>query len=90
MTTDPFKVYVEEIVRKRTGGIFAPTTLILLDKAASHKLLEIEKVTNAQGMLLPGGCTSLVKPPDVAENKPFKTQIRGQWKKRTDQPVDKQ
>lgn len=90
MTTELFKVYMEKIVRRRTGGIFLPQTLLIMDRAASHKVEEVENIQNTHAVLLPGGCTSLIQPLDVALNKPFKDRMRSQWKRWLDIPAAEQ
>ena len=36
MTTDLFKDYMDEIIKKRPGALFSPPSLLVMDKAASH------------------------------------------------------
>lgn len=85
MTFPLFEEYVEEIIKKRTGAIFSPPALLLMDKAASHSVDTAKKVNNMECVLIPGGCTSLVQPLDVSLNKPFKSSMRSQWKEWMDQ-----
>ena len=80
MTTDLFKDYMDEIIKKRPGALFSPPSLLVMDKAASHSKDMVESVSNMSGAVIPGGCTSLVQPLDVSINKPFKCAMRKQWK----------
>lgn len=80
MTELLFMNYLEEIVKKRTGAIFYPQTLLLMDQAASHKIEDAEKIRNTSSILIPAGCTPLVQPLDVSLNKPFKAEMRKLWK----------
>jgi len=52
--------------------------LLLIDKCSSHKpsIVLSENKQNAHVEIIPGGCTSLVQPLDLAINKPFKEHIR--------------
>lgn len=90
MTTDLFKVYLEEIVKKRTGGMFLLQTALITDRAASHRVEEVERLQNTHSVLLPGGCTSLIQLLDVALNRPFKDRMRTRWKRWLDIPADQQ
>lgn len=81
MTVPLFKDYLSEVIGKRNGAIFNPSTVLLMDQAASHKVDELSNLPNTEALLIPAGCTPLVQPLDVTLNKPFKTRMREQWKK---------
>lgn len=38
MTETLFGEYVNQVIRKKTGAIFNPPTLLLMDQATSHKV----------------------------------------------------
>lgn len=80
MTESLFNGYMEKIGKQRPGGIFNPSSLLLMDQAKSHKISAAEKIKNMRSLLLPAGCTSLVKPLDVSVNKLVKCHMRRIWK----------
>ena len=58
--------------------------LLVLDRFSSHMaepVMKLLKDGNTISSLIPGGCTSVLQPLDVALNKPFKNHIRNEWLK---------
>ena len=56
--------------------------LLYLDKYACHYQGSVAKKLEDLGVewdIIPGGCTSLVQPVDVAIGKPFKNRMRYKW-----------
>lgn len=90
MTTELFITYLEKIIKKRSGAIFMPPTVVIMDRAASHRVNEVVKLHNSDALLIPGGCTSLIQPLDVTINKPFKDRMRIKWRNWLDIPADQQ
>ena len=57
--------------------------LLIVDSYKPHKSEDSVKVANercnADVLIIPGGCTSIVQPMDKCINKPFKESMRGSW-----------
>ncbi|CAG8784772.1 10237_t:CDS:2, partial [Dentiscutata erythropus] len=56
--------YIPKVIKARPNGFFK-------NKAFNTKGLEVKKI--------PGGTASVLQPPDVSVNKPFKNKIRRKW-----------
>ena len=57
--------------------------LLILDKARIHTIRQTQdncEQVNTDIIFIPAGCTSLAQPADVSWNKPFKGEMRQQWK----------
>ena len=87
MTAQLFEDYMQTIVRHHSANaLFTPPSLLLLDRAASHKMVSVSKIPNVHAIYIPAGCTSFVQPLDVVVNKPFKSVMRAQWKRWMEKP----
>ena len=76
MNDQLFLQYIEQHLIPALGG---RPSLFAIDLMGSHKtpaVLEKLRAHNILPSLIPGGCTSLLQPLDVAINKPFKEMIR--------------
>lgn len=78
-----------ELMMRWVREIWLPYTkrreaLLVFDRFSAHMVETVtEKLKdgNTISTLIPGGCTSVLQPLDVALNKPFKSHIRNEWLK---------
>ncbi|CAG8659317.1 6765_t:CDS:2, partial [Dentiscutata erythropus] len=67
--------YIPQAIRSRPNGFFKSKGIIFVDGHRSHVRDDVKKAFKAEGLDLleiPGGTTSILQPPDVSVNKPFK------------------
>lgn len=74
--------YIPQAIRARPNGFFKNKGIIFVDAHRSHIRSDVIKALNAEGLdvlEIPGGTTSVLQPPDVSVNKPFKSGMRKRW-----------
>jgi len=74
--------YIPRVIRARPNGFFKDKGVIFVDRHRSHIREDVVKALNLEGLdvlEIPGGTTSVLQPPDVSVNKPFKSGVRKRW-----------
>ena len=82
MNSDQMKVWIEKAWRSRIGGLGRRRSLLVYDAFEAHVTDPVKaafKRENTDLAVIPGGLTSLLQPPDVSLNKPFKDRVRKKW-----------
>ncbi|CAG8470563.1 8795_t:CDS:1 [Dentiscutata erythropus] len=74
--------YIPQVIRARPNRFFKSKDIIFVDAYRSHNRDYVIKALNLESLdvlEIPGGTTSVLQPPDVSVNKPFKNRIRKRW-----------
>ncbi|CAG8539661.1 4234_t:CDS:2 [Dentiscutata erythropus] len=74
--------YIPQAIRSRPNGFFKSKSIIFVDGHRSHVRDDVKKAFKAERLDLleiPGETTSVLQPPDVLVNKPFKNEVRQRW-----------
>ena len=74
--------YISWVIRARPNGFFKNKGVIFVDHHRSHTRDDVVKALNLEGLdvlEIPGRMTSVLQPPDVSVNKPFKSGVQKRW-----------
>ncbi|CAG8663244.1 10030_t:CDS:2 [Dentiscutata erythropus] len=75
-------MYISQAIRARPNSFFKCKGIIFVDGHRSHIHEDVKRAFMVEGLDLleiPGGTTSILQPPDVSINKPFKNGMRQRW-----------
>ncbi len=78
MTTEEYHRWLVQVVKRKDDR-----RLLILDSYSPHKsavhITTANDRCNADVLIIPGGCTSIVQPMDKCINKPFKESMKASW-----------
>ena len=82
MTRDCYNWWLSTVYSEHAGGTPDERALLVVDSYRPHcsdasKALAAE--SNADVVIVPAGCTSLIQPMDVSVNRPFKAKLQELW-----------
>ena len=83
MDTERFRDWVRRVVAPSRSSS-SPKEILLLDSLSAHadtQAIEELRALNLIPLMIPGGCTSILQPLDVAINKPFKDRFRERYRR---------
>jgi len=83
MNGEMFKMWLEEIWRKRPGSFFKSKSILIFDSAPSHltEASKMEASILSTIAVIPGGLTKVLQPLDISVNKSFKSKVRNEWER---------
>eukprot|EP01121_Diplochlamys_sp_Union-15-3_P014394 TRINITY_DN4584_c0_g1_i4.p1 TRINITY_DN4584_c0_g1~~TRINITY_DN4584_c0_g1_i4.p1 ORF type:complete len:283 (-),score=42.87 TRINITY_DN4584_c0_g1_i4:4-750(-) len=79
MNTKLMKEWIDNAFSTRTGNIWRPPSLLILDTFAAHCDVKYLKKHNIHCLFIPGGLTPILQPLDKGINRPFKHYLKSYW-----------
>ena len=82
MDADQMKIWIEKVWRSRLGGLVRRRSLLVCDVFEAHVTESVKAAIareNRNLAVITGGLNSLLQPPDVSLNKPFKENVMKRW-----------